>query len=164
MSHSGAEQETTMMSNDWQGDDGLLRALDDALRTPDPTPPEVLDAARAVYTWRTADAELAELVHDSRVETPALAGLRAEEAELRTLTFAIPGLTVELGVSPAALLGLLMPAGPAEVTLRLDGEATSVVPVDEDGCFRIAPPPAGLFSLTCAVAGGRRVVTPTFRL
>ena len=40
------------------------------------------------------------------------------------------------------------------MTLRLDGEATSIVPVDEDGCFRIAPPPAGLFSLTCE--DGRR--------
>ncbi len=163
MSH-GADEETTMMSNDRPGNDGLLRALGEALRTPDPTPPEVLDAARAVYTWRTVDAELAELVHDSRVETPALAGLRAEQTELRTLSFAAPGLTVELGVSPTALLGLLVPPGPAEVTLRLDGEATSIVPVDEDGCFRIAPPPAGLFSLTCEVADGSRVVTPTFQL
>lgn len=153
-----------MMSNDLQSDDALLRALEDALRTPDPTPPEVLDAARAVFTWRTVDAELAELVHDSRLETPALAGLRAEQTELRTLSFAAPGLTVELGVSPTALLGLLVPPGPAEVTLRLDGEATSIVPVDEDGCFRIAPPPAGLFSLTCEDGDGRRVVTPTFRL
>jgi hypothetical protein len=148
-----------MMSNEI-----LLRALGEALRTPDPTPPEVLDAARAVYTWRTVDAELAELVHDSRDETPILAGLRAEEADLRTLSFAVPGLTVELGVSPTALLGLLVPAGPAEVTLRLDGEATSTVPVDEDGCFRIAPPPAGLFRLTCEAADGHRVVTPAFRL
>jgi hypothetical protein len=36
--------------------DNLLRALDDAVRTPDPTPPAVLDAARAVYTWRSVDA------------------------------------------------------------------------------------------------------------
>lgn len=164
MSPGGAEKETTQMSNDRHGNDGLLRALDDALRTADPTPPEVLDAARAVYTWRTVDAELAELVHDSRVETPALAGLRAEDAELRTLSFATPGLTVELGVSPTALLGLLVPPGPAEVTLQLGGEAASIVPVDEDGCFRIAPPPAGLFRLTCEVADGRRVVTPAFRL
>ena len=162
MSH-GADEETTMMSNDRPGDEGLLRALGEALRTPGPTPPEVLDAARAVYTWRTVDAELAELVHDSRAETPALAGLRAGAAELRTLSFAAPGLTMELGVSPTALLGLLVPAGPARVTLRL-GEATSIVPVDEDGCFRIAPPPAGLFSLTCEGAGGRRVVTPAVRL
>ena len=163
MSHDG-EKETTMMSNDWPGNGGLLQALGDALRTPDDTPQGVLDAARAVYTWRTIDAELAELVHDSRVEAPALAGLRAEEAELRTLSFAAPDLTVELGVSPTALLGLLVPQGPAEVTLRLDGGARSVVRADEDGCFRIAPPPAGLFSLTCEVADGRRVVTSTFRL
>jgi hypothetical protein len=156
---SGADKETTMMDND-----SLLRALGDALRTPDPTPPDVLDAARAVYTWRTVDAEFAELVHDSRFETPLLAGLRAEEAELRTLSFAASGLTMELGVSPVALLGLLVPSGPAEVTLRLDGEAPTMVPVDEDGCFRIAPPPAGLFSLICEVADGRRVITPTFRL
>ncbi|GIE53677.1 hypothetical protein Ani05nite_72110 [Amorphoplanes nipponensis] len=153
-----------MMGNDWQENDNLLRALDEAVRTPDPTPPAVLEAARAVYTWRTVDAELAELVHDSRAETAALAGLRAEEAELRTLSFAAPGLTVELGVSPSALLGLLVPPGPAEVTLRLDGGQTSTVPVDEDGCFRIAPPPVGLFSVACELPGGRQVVTSTFRL
>jgi len=153
-----------MISNDWLQNDSLLRALDDAVRTPDPTPPAVLEAARAVYTWRTVDAELAELVHDSDAETPALAGLRAEEAELRTLSFAAPGVTVELGVSPTALLGLLEPPGPVEVTVRLDGGETTTVPVDEDGCFRIAPPPAGLFSLGWENAGGRRVVTSTFQL
>jgi len=153
-----------MMSKDWLADDSLLRALDEAMRTPDPTPPAVLEAARAVYTWRTIDAELAELVHDSRAESPALAGLRAEEADLRTLSFAAPGLTIELGVSPAALLGQLVPPGPAEVTVRLGGHATSTVPVDEDGCFRIAPPPAGLFSLACETSGGRHVVTTTFHL
>lgn len=153
-----------MMSKDWLADDGLVRALDAAWHTPDQTPPEVLDAARAVYTWRTVDAELADLIHDSRLEAPALAGLRAEEADLRTLSFAAPGLTIELGVSPTALVGLLVPPGPAEVTVRLDGDATSTVPVDEDGCFRIAPLPAGRFSLACRTSGGRQVVTSAFRL
>lgn len=153
-----------MMSKDWLADDSLLRALDRAVRAPDPTPPAVLDAARAVYTWRTVDAELAELVHDSDREAPALAGLRAEEADLRTLSFAAPGLTIELGVAPTALLGLLVPPGPTEVTVRLDGGTTSTVPVDEDGCFRVAPPPTGLFSLACETAGGRHVVTAAFHL
>lgn len=152
------------MSNDWLDNDSLLRALDEALRTPDRTPPAVYDAARAVYTWRTVDAELAELVHDSHGEAPALAGLRAEEADLRTLSFAAPGLTIELGVSPTALLGLLEPPGPPEVTVRLDDGETSTVPVDEDGCFRIAPPPAGLFRLACETSGGRHVVTATVHL
>lgn len=155
----------TIMSNDWmQDDDQLLRALRQAVSSEDPTPPEILGAARAVFTWRTVDAELADLVHDSAAGPPELAGMRAEEAELRTLSFEAPGLTIELGVSPGALLGQLVPAQPATVTLRHDDGTTLVVAADADGCFRIAPQPAGLFTLTCDTADGRRVVTSAMRL
>ncbi|TWG12954.1 hypothetical protein FHX34_105822 [Actinoplanes teichomyceticus] len=147
-----------------QDDDRLLRALTEAGASPDPTPPDVLDAARAVYTWRTVDADLAALVHDSAAAAPALAGMREEEAELRTLSFEAPGLLIELGVSPAALLGQLVPPEPATLTLRYEDRTTVVVPVDADGCFRIAPQPAGLFTLTCETADGRRVVTSAIRL
>jgi hypothetical protein len=42
----------------------------------EPVPPETVAAARAAFAWRTIDAELAALVHDSLVDTSA-AGLRA---------------------------------------------------------------------------------------
>ncbi|GAA2500619.1 hypothetical protein [Winogradskya humida] len=149
-----------MTSNDWQeSDEALLQVLTQALHTPDPTPASVREAARAVYTWRTIEAELAELVHDSRVDELAMAGLRAEEADLRTLSFESSTLTIELGVSTTALLGQLVPPGPTEVTVHREGSAAYSVPVDPDGTFRIAPPPTGLITLTCA-----DVVTAAFHL
>ncbi|AEV85789.1 hypothetical protein ACWT_4768 [Actinoplanes sp. SE50] len=148
----------------WYDDDQLLHALSRAVAAPDRTPTEVFEAARAVFTWRTVDAELAELVHDSATRPPELAGLRAEEADLRTLSFEAPDLTIELGVAPAALLGQLVPAEPASLTLRLADGTTTAVPVDEDGCFRIAPRPRDRFTLTCETPAGRRIVTAALTL
>jgi hypothetical protein len=142
------------------GDDGLARLLGAALDTDDPTPDSVREAARAAYTWRTIDAELAELA-DPVGAGPAF---REEEADLQTLSFHAPGLTIELGLSGTALLGQLVPPAPGTVTLRRSDGRTTDVPVDADGCFRIAPPPTGPATLSCTGPTGRRVVTSIFQL
>lgn len=164
------------MSTDWlDSDEELLLALREAMHAPDPTPPSVREAARAAFTWRTIDAELAELTGDpgtlsadpdpAHAGTGELVGMRAsEEADLRTLSFEAPGLTIELGVSASALLGQLFPPGPPSLTLRVGDGSTTEIPVDEDGCFRIAPPPTGLFTLSCHTPDGRTIVTSLTRL
>ncbi|MET0326995.1 MAG: hypothetical protein ABW219_17400, partial [Ilumatobacteraceae bacterium] len=57
-------------------DDELQAVLARALRTVDPVPDHVLAGARAAWTWRTIDEELAELVFDSAAE---LTGVRSED-------------------------------------------------------------------------------------
>ena len=67
-------------------DDDLLELVGRALRAADPVPDRVTDGARAAWTWRTIDQELAELVFDSAAE---LTGVRSEDTA-RQLTFRAP--------------------------------------------------------------------------
>jgi hypothetical protein len=64
----------------------------------DPVPSEVINAAKDSFTWRTLDAELAELIDDSAL--CATTGIRGDSSA-RLLTFTSPSLTVVLEVSAA---------------------------------------------------------------
>ena len=91
-------------------DDDLLELVGRALRAADPVPDRVLDGARAAWTWRTIDEELAELVFDSAAE---LTGVRSEDTA-RQLTFRAPGMEIEVMVTDEAtrrIVGQLVPPG-----------------------------------------------------
>lgn len=99
-------------------DDDLLEVLGRALDTADPVPDRVMHAARGAYTWRTIDAELAELVFDSAAE---LTGVRGED-QARQVTFQAPGVEIEVMVidgSTRRIVGQLVP--PAEMRIELSG-------------------------------------------
>src|SRR5262249_32184936 len=66
-------------------DDPLLGQLRRLARTVDPVPNEVTAYARAALGWRRVDAELAELLADSRLEAPT--GTRSIAESMRSLTF-----------------------------------------------------------------------------
>ena len=87
-------------------------------------PPEVVEAAKGLFTWRTVDAELADARPTTRWSTPAEPGVRAA-GQPRILTFEAGGLTVEVEVDdvPGArrLIGQLTPPGRAELELRTSG-------------------------------------------
>lgn len=125
-------------------DDELLARLAAALVAVEPVPEEVLVAARAAFTWRTIDEELAALVADTW-ERP-VAGVRSTAQDERELTFRAPTADVELLVTgyPARLLGQVTTAGPGTAKVeRADGFA-EVAPVDELGRFalpRLLPGP-----------------------
>ena len=62
-------------------------------------PPDVWSAAaRAAWTWRTIDAELAALVHDSTLDDQELVGVRGA-ATVRALSFAAGEHMIEVEVS-----------------------------------------------------------------
>lgn len=139
-----------------ESDDELvdeLRALFDAT---DPVPGHAVATAEASFTWRTIDAELAELVADS-AEAP-LVGVRSHvsPAGSRLLTFEGQGLLVEVEISPIGdsrrLLGQLVPPRPAEIEVRWPG-GSMVRSADEVGHFAAAAVPAGPVSLVCRFTG-----------
>lgn len=136
-------------------DDLLLDALRVVVEQADPVPGEVVDAARATFTWRTIDAELAELAYDSLLDDDRLAGVRGDAAP-RTLTFEGPSLIVELEVADDGglrrLLGQLVPPGPAQVEVRHAGGLLRV-PADEVGRFAASGVAPGPVSLRCIVQG-----------
>jgi hypothetical protein len=105
-------------------DDELLAELGGVLAQVAGPPPEAIQAAKGLFTWRTIDAELAELAHDSLLD-PVEAGVRTT-GQPRILTFAAGELTVEVEVdeTPGArrLIGQLTPPGPARHELRSPAE------------------------------------------
>jgi hypothetical protein len=100
-------------------DELLLAELAAVLRPETVPPPAVLDAAAALWTWRTVDAELARLEYDSLLDDGPMI-VRAGR-QPRLLTFTAGRLTVEVEVddTPRArrLVGQLVPAAAAELEL-----------------------------------------------
>ncbi len=100
--------------------DELAHWVAAALARHDPVPDDVVEAAKGSYSWRTIDAELAELAYDSTADATPLAGVRGV-ARTRTLSFEAPDLTVEVEVEEAGartVTGQLVPPQPATVELR----------------------------------------------
>jgi hypothetical protein len=147
----------------WDDDEELLAALGEALAG-SAVPPEFIEAGKAAYTWRTIDAELAELTYDSAQESLAAAGHRAEDPSIRTLTLSSAHLTIELEASEDAILGQLVPVQTGLVEIQFGPEKGAETEVDTVGCFTIQPIPARPFRLRCRGAEGIVVLTEWLRL
>lgn len=137
-------------------DDRLLAELAEALEPWTVPPPEVVEAGRQSFTWRTIDAELAMLSYDSLLDE-AVAAVRSA-GEPRILSFEAGGIAVEVEVDETAgarrLLGQLVPGGPADLELRTPGESI-VGQADELGRFVLALPAERVrVSLRCVLADG----------
>jgi hypothetical protein len=148
------------MSTAERSDDDLLRGLARAVAIHDPVPPELLGFAREAFTWRTVDAELAELVGDSR-ETAGV-GLRGA-FDVRLLTFRAGDqqLDVELLTegSSRRVVGELTPGRPACVVLEHAGGSLTE-DADELGRFLVSGVPAGRIRVRCQPLDGPAIVTP----
>jgi hypothetical protein len=134
----------------------LLDLLGQALRAHDPVPEHVLDGARAAFTWRTIDAELAELVYDSATES---AGVRSTDST-RQVTFQAPGVEIEVMVienGNRRIVGQLVP--PAEVTVQLtSGDTVVDASTDRLGRFTFHDVEPGPVRLTVLGSGGEHLV------
>ena len=138
-------------------DDDLLELVGRALRAGDPVPDRVLDGARAAWTWRTIDEELAELVFDSAAE---LTGVRSEDTA-RQLTFRAPGMEIEVMVTDEAtrrIVGQLVPPGSFTITL-VSGDAALTDTTDRLGRFSFDAVAPGPVRLVVTDPDGTAVVT-----
>jgi len=141
-------------------DDRLLAALGEAVRAARSVPPEFVAAAKAAYTWRDVDAELAALTYDSASEEDREpAGTRATPTRLRALTFVSANLVIELEVGQDSCLGQLVPIQPGQVEVQLATGELIPATVDDVGYFVVRPVPAGWVRLRCHPAAGTEVVT-----
>jgi hypothetical protein len=123
-------------------DQALLDELRATLAAADPVPEVLVHAARQSLTWRTVDAELAELVADSALTGELVRGGGAP----RVLTFTVPAVSLVVEVvrhgGLRRLLGQLV-GGPVR-GLRLQRPASEeAVAVDERGHFRLDSVPGG---------------------
>jgi hypothetical protein len=137
-------------------DDQLLATLGEAIRQTDPVPEHVLAGARAAFTWRTIDAELAELVFDSAAE---LTGVRSESTA-RQVTFQAPGVEIEVMVienGQRRIVGQLVP--PTEVTVQLtSGDSVADTRTDELGRFTFDDVQPGPVRLSVLGSAGEHLV------
>ena len=144
-------------------DAALLAELGAAMDEVDPAPAEVVAAARASFTWRTVDAELAalaELSFDSLVDAGGT--VVRGGAEPRLLTFRAGDLEIEVEATQAGttfrLLGQIVPPSAGQVEVRHpDGSRT--MPADELGRFSVDNVSAGPVSLVWRPPGGAAVNT-----
>jgi hypothetical protein len=138
-------------------DDDLLALVGRALRAAEPVPDRVVEGAKAAWTWRTIDEELAEIVFDSAIET---AGVRSEHTA-RQLTFRSPGVEIEVMVADDAsrrVVGQLIPPGECTVQLVTDD---TVIEEQSDrlGRFTFAAVAPGPVKLVVVDENGRHLVT-----
>src|SRR3954465_11627954 len=123
-------------------DAALLAELRAVLGEVDTPPPDVVAAAKSSFTWRTVDAELAELAElafDSLVDADAGALVRGNE-QSRMLTFRAGTVEIELEATPAGsgfhLVGQIIPASPGQGGARHPARP-GAIPVDELGRFTV---------------------------
>ena len=152
-------------------DELLLGELSSLLDAVDPVPPEVDAAAKAILGWRRLDADLAELLADSAVDSDRLAGVRGEgDPSLRRLSFGGAPLELDLevhtGSAAVTVLGQLAPGAAASIKverLTADDEADEeTVAADELGRFRLELPTGTTFRLIVTghpTSGTRPTVT-----
>lgn len=147
------------LTNEASAEDiGLLAAVGEMFDEVDPVPPDVVRAGYAAFTWRTIDAELAELAEDSRL----VGAGSVRGADTRLLTFEAPSVNVVVEVTEIGdrrkLVGQLIPA--CSDTLRIEHPAgATTVAVDEQGLFSAEALPAGPARVALTTPGGGAVVT-----
>lgn len=113
-------------------DDQLQEILARALRSVDPVPPEVHEAAVAAFELRDLDGELAELVDE-----PATV-VRAARAP--QLVFATDEIEIAVEVVDGRLVGLLAPAAPCRGAVHTSDGHTIDLEADDLGRFSVAVP------------------------
>jgi hypothetical protein len=127
----------------------------------DPVPDLVLESARAAFTLRTLDAELAELVHDSAIDADLVLVRGPGEGDVRMLSFEHGTVAVDLQVSETAggreLLGLVSGAV-GDVEVEQAGRRTTVA-LDEAGRFVLEGLAAGPLRLHLSAEDGTSVET-----
>lgn len=145
-------------------DDALMALLGEAVAEADAVPDARREAARAAFTWRSVDDELAELLHDSALD--AGAAVRSSAGGPRSLAFGRSGLTLEVEVDGDQVLGEVIATGAAasaeglaSVTLQRPDTPDVTTTVDAAGFFRFAGVGTGAVRFVVE-RGGWSLTTP----
>jgi len=132
-----------------ESDDMLEAELRRLAADQEPIPTELFQAALDAFSWRDIDAELAELVYDSLVDTDETSRVRGP-SDQRLVSFAVGGITIDVEVTSAgpgrSVMGQIAPPQRATVDIR-GPQDTVTVEADELGRFQSVPVPPGPASL-----------------
>jgi hypothetical protein len=146
-------------------DEAIFEELRELVARTDPVPERLDEAARAAFTWRTIDAELAELMQDSAEVDEAVPALRGAATGPRLLSFESPRVAIEaevtvLGPRERRLVGQIVPPVAAQLTLE-QGGVRLTAQADELGRFTFDRVGAGPARLRATLPdGGMEIATP----
>jgi hypothetical protein len=141
-----------------QHEERLLSLLRRGLDQSDPSPADVNEFAKAALSWRTIDADLAQLSYDSSEQSNSVS-VRGV-ATSRLLAFEAGEVTIDLEHEPLSghLLGQLEPAAQMTVELHVL-DTVLVTESDELGRFSFDGIQSGPFALVIRLRGDEVVKT-----
>lgn len=136
----------------------IIEILGKGLRQSEPPPSTISEFAKALFTWRNLDAELAALTYDS-VDEDLPAGVRST-ATARMVSFGVEGWTIDLEYDPATMrmIGRVSPDSLFSVDLHAGGARTTSES-DPSGRFEFGDVAAGPVSLVFRFEDGSIVKT-----
>lgn len=139
-----------------QEEERLLSLLRRGLDQSDASPADVTEFAKAALSWRTIDADLAQLSYDSIDDSTSVRGV----ATSRMLAFESGELTIDLEHEPLSghLIGQLDPAGRMAIELHVL-DTVFVTESDELGRFSFEGIQSGPFALVIRLEGDEVVKT-----
>ena len=118
-------------------DASMLARISAAFDSLEPVPSHLTAAAQGAFSWRQADAELAELLFDSA--TDELIGVRGTTSDRRSFRFGHDDAVIRVHLTQATMIVMLEP--PMSVACRVAGpDATDDQRTDEYGEFVIDAP------------------------
>jgi hypothetical protein len=140
-----------------QEDTELIAQLRDALGEADPVPADVAEFAKAAFTWRDIDAELASIAFDSSTEDVP-SGVRSTSLA-RMLSFEVGRWTVDIeyNQSTRRLIGQVEPGQRLTIELHFAGGAWGIRS-DELGRFEFDDVSPGPVSLVIRTPGDLEVI------
>lgn len=143
-------------------EDPLFIQLRSVAEQADPVPEFVYEAARAAFLLRRLDAELAELVMDSNVDSGAvLVRGSATEDQVRMLSFETESVSIDIQVTTtdgSRTLLVLVHGASGEVGIETSLGRTRET-IDEHGRFTVSQVPAGTVRLHLTADNGSAVTT-----
>ena len=107
------------MSDTPDAPETLLDHIGRAFGDLEPIPPRLTDAAKSAFSWRRADAELAELLFDSA--TDELVGVRGTTSDRRSFRFAADDFVLRVHLTASTLIVMSEP--PVSVACRIANDA-----------------------------------------
>lgn len=140
------------------GESELIAALRKGLSESDPVPSDVTEFAKASYTWRSIEAELAELEYDS-TEEDLPAGVRSS-ATARMISFQVGQwmLDIEYDESSGRLMGAISPDAAYAIDLHSPG-ALFTTESDPAGRFTVEGISSGPLSMILRFHDGSAIKT-----
>jgi hypothetical protein len=141
-----------------QGEEKIMSLLKLGLQQSDPVPPDVTDFAKAALSWRTIDAELAQLSYDSIDETTSATVRSTSSARIVGFETGEWMIDLEHDAATGELRGQIQPASRLEIELHVVG-AVLVTETDDLGRFSFDGVEAGPVALVLRVEGDETVKT-----